>query len=87
MSAKFARDGDKNTPIEQRHPNFAASIGLVAFWLASKFMERYPAGLDDLIKYSNDQLQVAIFNQFLIKESLFFSLRYCEKQSAECSKC
>lgn len=63
MSAKFARDGDKNTPIEQRHPNFAASIGLVAFWLASKFMERYPAGLDDLIKYSNDQLQPEVLRK------------------------
>merc|ERR1711892_753931 len=56
MSAKFTRDGDASS-IERRHPNFAASIGLVAFWLASKFMGRYPATLDDLIKYSNNQLQ------------------------------
>jgi len=63
MSAKFTRDGDASTPIERRHPNFAASIGLVAFWLAFKFMKRYPATLDDLIKYSNNQLQADVLRK------------------------
>ena len=58
MSNKFTTDPDKRT-IEQRDKMFAPVAALVAFWLATKFLERYPATLDDLMEVCGNRVKVS----------------------------
>ena len=65
MSHKFTTDPDKRT-IEQRDETFAPVAALVAFWLATKFLERYPATLDDLMEMCDNRVQVS-FDRFSLR--------------------
>jgi len=54
MSTRYQRDPDKS-PIEDRIENFASKFSLIAFWLATKFLERYPALIDDLQQWGSNR--------------------------------
>ena len=64
---------DKRT-IEHREENFAPVAALVAFWLATKFLERYPATLDDLMEMCDNRVQVCFLSHF--PDFIYWLLRW-----------